>query len=166
MSAEQVRRLREDLAVAVAERDRLRVVVDDITGHATGGRGVNADELDAAREAVSATRTWRDQMRADWGTNFREPEEVLDEAVGKLLAERNRLRAVVDAVRRLSHLYRIAESVDFDDITPVTVAMERVDVLLRQLDVSPNTGDRCPDCGNPLRYCDCPDVSPNTGEDR
>ena len=58
---------------------------------------MNADELDAAREAVSATRTWRDQMRADWGTSFREPEEVLDEAVGELLAERDRLRAVVDA---------------------------------------------------------------------
>jgi hypothetical protein len=53
---------------------------------------VNADELDAAREAVSATKTWRDQMRADWGTSFREPEEVLDEAVGELLAERDHWR--------------------------------------------------------------------------
>ena len=51
---------------------------------------MNADELDAAREAVSASRRWRDQMRADWG-QFREPEEVLDEAVGELTAERDRL---------------------------------------------------------------------------
>lgn len=59
---------------------------------------MNDDELDAAREAVAATRTWRDQMRADWGYH-REPEEILDEAVGELLAERDRLRAVVDAAR-------------------------------------------------------------------
>lgn len=62
-------------------------------------------------------------------------------AMGELIAERDQLRAVVDAVRRLSHLYRIAESADFDDITPVTVAMERVDVLLAQLDVSPVMGE-------------------------
>lgn len=58
---------------------------------------MNADELDAAREAVAASRAWRDQMRADWGYH-REPEEVLDEAVGELTAGRDRLQTVVDAV--------------------------------------------------------------------
>jgi hypothetical protein len=59
---------------------------------------MDEDALDAAREAVAATRVWREQMRHDWGI-YREPEEVLDAAVGELLAERDRLRAVVDAVR-------------------------------------------------------------------
>lgn len=57
---------------------------------------MNADELDAAREAVAASRAWRDQMRADWG-HHREPEEILDEAVGELTAERDRLRKALDA---------------------------------------------------------------------
>ena len=56
-------------------------------------------------------------------------------------AERDRLRAVVDAVRRASHLYWIAESADFDNITPVTVAMTKVELALRQLDVSPEATD-------------------------
>jgi hypothetical protein len=55
------------------------------------------DELGIAREAVAATRAWRDQMRADWG-HFREPEEVLDEAVGELVAERDRLRAALEVI--------------------------------------------------------------------
>jgi hypothetical protein len=58
------------------------------------------DALDVARFAVAATRLWREQMQRDWG-DYREPEEILDAAVGELLAERDRLRAVVDAVRSL-----------------------------------------------------------------
>jgi hypothetical protein len=83
---------------------------------------MDEDALDAAREAVAATRLWREQMRHDWGI-YHEPEEVLDAAVGELLAERDRLRAVVEAalevvrsmadsacdadVLRIADLYRI-----------------------------------------------------------
>lgn len=58
---------------------------------------MDEDALDAAREAVAATRVWREQMRHDWGIHW-EPEEVLDAAVGELLAERDRLRAVMDGI--------------------------------------------------------------------
>jgi hypothetical protein len=59
---------------------------------------MDEDALDVARFAVAATRLWREQMQRDWG-DYREPEEILDAAVGELLAERDRLRAVVDAAR-------------------------------------------------------------------
>jgi hypothetical protein len=58
---------------------------------------MDENELTIARQAVAGARTWRDQMRADWG-HYREPEEVLDEAVGELIAEQRRLRAALDAI--------------------------------------------------------------------
>jgi hypothetical protein len=56
---------------------------------------MNDAELQAARDLVAAARPLRDQMREDWGYH-QEPEEVLDEAVGELLAERDRLRATIE----------------------------------------------------------------------
>ncbi len=99
---------------------------------------MNADELDAAREAVSATRTWRNQMRADWGTSFREPEEVLDEAVGELIAERDRLRAVVDALRPIAETVVAAGNPNDLPYAEGNLAAWRF--VLWQLDVSPDTG--------------------------
>lgn len=95
---------------------------------------MNADELDAAREAVSATRTWRDQMRADWGTSFREPEEVLDEAVGELLAERDRLRAIVKRVQDAWREYTAAD-LDEDDSAPAAQEWMAAWDALRGFDV-------------------------------
>lgn len=52
----------------------------------------DADALKAARAAVDAARSLRDQMRMDWG-HFVEPEETLAAEVDRLKTERDRLRA-------------------------------------------------------------------------
>jgi hypothetical protein len=102
------------------------------------------------------------------------------------LAERDRLRAVVGALVVL-----INEPGEWYAADMNTEAYNRLSTALTQLDyhdgaaldVSPGmgrgsehdrvvdrnaieAGDTCPDCGNPLRYCDCADSSPDTGGPR
>jgi hypothetical protein len=68
-------------------------------------------EVASAREAVATMRPLRDQMRKDWG-HHREPEEVLDEAVGELMAEVDRLRTgVMTAEVHGEMIVRMRESV-------------------------------------------------------
>jgi hypothetical protein len=141
---------------------------------------VNADELDAAREAVSATRTWRNQMRADWGTSFREPEEVLDEAVGELLADRDhwrflarreaaeldRLRAVVaEALPVLRHVTDTLRDSDGGPLDAWGIADEtaRLYRSLAALDVSPDMGGRDCECPRPNPDCEHPTCPRSVG---
>jgi hypothetical protein len=99
---------------------------------------VNADELDAAREAVAASKAWRDQMRADWGYH-REPEEILDETVGELIAERDRLRAVVDATR--AYLDEVPAILRDDVSAREDSRLGDLIAAVGQLDVSPTGED-------------------------
>ena len=60
MSAEQVRRLREDLAAAVAERDRLRAVVEDVRAGLPTRRFAELEaERDRLRAVVDAAQAFR-----------------------------------------------------------------------------------------------------------
>lgn len=57
----------------------------------------DADALKAARAAVDAARSLREQMREDWGHHV-EPEETLAVEVDRLEGENARLRAALRAV--------------------------------------------------------------------
>jgi hypothetical protein len=54
-------------------------------------------ELKFARDAVARSRVYRDQMREDWAYH-REPEEILDDALAVIVAERDRLRTALEAM--------------------------------------------------------------------
>jgi hypothetical protein len=112
--------------------------------------------------------------------------EVLRRDYAAAIAERDRLRAVVDAgvIEIDGHLWRVKRR---DDVLGEVAYMHAI-LVRTQLDVSPTMGDvvrdaveyansgvdptsptydpdqygtptigRCPDCGNPDRHCDCPD---------
>jgi hypothetical protein len=120
-----------------------------------GAGGLAMDELEELRlRAVVKVQTDAADAAAEAVGN-------MAEKLSALLAERDRLRAVVDAV--------VAQFGGLHDLFGETVKLNVEDLLALHdqaqaaLDVSPTMG-RCPDCGNPDRYCDCPDRTPNIGD--
>jgi len=75
--------------------------------------------------------------------------------------EITRLRTALDAAT--SYIFAL-EGQKETVVARARRSYEAALAALDQLDVSPTMG-RCPDCGNPDRYCDCPDRTPGIGGD-
>lgn len=112
----------------------------------------------------------RDRLRArmlELESQVGEREQHLRDAFKDTRAERDRLRVVVDMAREFDAADtawhdKIARgenvrSTDDESRRRAGAILALLDAV-RQLDGSADMGDStCPDCGNPLRFCDCPD---------
>lgn len=147
------------------ERDRLRVVVDAYEKAPSEAERWAASRAERSASSYVGAVDTGDDVTVELGrlrTELSQMRTAVDvRAVAELADERDRLRAVVDQLQQIvSFFASVIKSGE-----PWTSTCE--DALRAALDGSADIGGgeqvdeeftaTCPDCGNPLRFCDCPD---------